>query len=60
MALKQDGSQVVSRKLRRTNVLGFFEKLSRCLVGMEACGGAYFGAREIAKLGHDVRLNRPS
>jgi hypothetical protein len=40
-----DASPVVSRKLRRTDVLGFFEKLLPCLVGMEACGGAYFGAR---------------
>ena len=55
-----DGSPVVSRKLRRADVLGFFKKLSPCLVGMEACGGAHFWAREIAKLGHDVRLIPPS
>src|SRR5674536_87045 len=55
-----DGSPVVSRKLRRADVLGFFKKLSPCLVGMEACGGAHFWARETAKLGHDVRLIPPS
>jgi hypothetical protein len=30
------------------------------MVGMEACGGAYYWAREIAKFGHDVRLVPPS
>lgn len=55
-----DGSPVVSRKLRRGDVLPFFKKLSPCLVGMEVCGGAYYWAREIAKFGHDVRLVPPS
>lgn len=55
-----DGSPVVSRKLRRGDILSFFKKLSPCLVGMEACGGAYYWAREIAKFGHDVRLVPPS
>ena len=29
------------------------------LVGMEACGGAHYWAREIAKLGHEVKLMSP-
>jgi transposase len=55
-----DGSPVISRKLRRGDVLAFFRKLSPCLVGMEACGGAHYWAREIAKCGHDARLVPPS
>jgi transposase len=46
--------------LRWADVLDFFKKLSPCLVGMEACGGAHYWAREIAKCGHDVRLVPPS
>ena len=38
----------------------FFEKLSPCLVGMEACGGVHYWAREIANFGHDVRLIPPA
>jgi transposase len=57
---ESDGSPVVSRKLRRADVLDFFKKLSPCLVGMEACGGSHYWAREIAKFGHDVRLVPPS
>lgn len=34
----------------------YFEKLPPCLVGMEACATAHHWARELAKLGHTVRL----
>lgn len=54
------GSCVLSRKLRRANVLVFFEELPPCLVGIEACGGSHYWAREIAKLGHEVRLIPPA
>ncbi|WP_415873834.1 IS110 family transposase [Burkholderia ubonensis] len=29
---------------------------ARCLIGMEACGGAHHWARELTRLGHEVRL----
>lgn len=50
---------VVTRQLRRARLLAFFGKLSPCLVGMEACATAHYWAREIAKLGHEVRLMPP-
>lgn len=55
-----EGSPVFSRKLRRSEVLRFFEKLPPCLVGMEACGSSHYWAREIAALGHEVRLIPPA
>lgn len=54
------GGCVLSRKLRRANVLRFFKELPPCLVGLEACGGSHYWAREIAKFGHEVRLIPPS
>ena len=54
------GAAVVKRKLRRSQVLAFFERLEPCLVGMEACAGAHFWARELQALGHDVRIMPPS
>ena len=33
--------------------------LPKCLVGIEACGGANYWAREISKLGHEVKLMAP-
>ena len=46
----------VRRQLRRGQVIKFFEALSPCLVGMEACATAHYWARELTKLGHEVRL----
>ena len=55
-----EGAIVVKRKLRRTQVLNFFAGLEPCLVGMEACAGAHFWARELQALRHDVRIMPPS
>jgi len=54
------GRAVLRKKLRRMQVLEFFSQLPPCVVAMEACGGAHFWAREIGKLGHDVRLIPPA
>lgn len=54
------GRATVRKKLRRTEVLKFFEALPPCLVGMEACATAHHWAREISALGHEVRLMPPS
>ncbi len=51
--------QTVRRKLRRGEVLGYFPSLDRCLVGIKACATAHHWARELAALGHDVRLMPP-
>ncbi len=45
----------VRRELRRETLAG----LAPCLIGMEACATAHYWAREIATLGHDVRLIPP-
>ncbi len=50
------GAVVVRRKLTRGRVLAFFEKLPRCLVGIEACSTSHYWARELIARGHDVRL----
>jgi transposase len=50
------GEVVVRRKLTRGRVLACFEKLSRCLVGIEACSSSHYWARELTARCHDVRL----
>src|SRR5215467_9467431 len=47
---------VVRKQLRRGQVMKFFAALPPCLVGMEACATAHHWARELTKLGHEVRL----
>lgn len=50
------GREVLKRKLKRDQVLDFFANLSPAKVGIEACGGAHYWAREINKLGHEAKL----
>ena len=45
------GAVVIRKKLRRAEVLRFFEALPACLVGMEACATAHYWAREISAFG---------
>ncbi|MEO8617241.1 MAG: transposase, partial [Luteolibacter sp.] len=54
------GTVVLQKKLRRSALLGFLGKLGPCLIGMEACATSHYWAREIATLGHDVRLIPPA
>jgi transposase len=50
------GEVVVRRKLTRGRVLGFFEKLPRCLVGIEACSSSHLLGSRAYRTRHDVRL----
>ena len=54
------GGVLLRRKLRRSALLDFFAALPPMLVGMEACGGAHYWARELTRLGHTVRLMPPA
>jgi transposase len=54
--IDQDGQVLIRRQLRRGELINFFRRLPPCLIGMEACSTAYFWARELAVLGHEVRL----
>lgn len=56
----EDGGVAFNRSLRRHQVLPFLAKLDPCLIGMEACGTSHYWAREISKLGHQVKLMPPA
>jgi transposase len=53
------GKAVLSKQLKRSEIVSFFTNLPRCLIGMEACSGAHYWARKLMALGHDVRLMAP-
>lgn len=55
----QQGKTVVRKQLRRQQVLSYFAQLPPCLVGMEACGGAHYWARQLQTQGHTVKLMAP-
>lgn len=54
--LDEEDKAVVRRQLRCGQVLKYFAKLPPCLIGIEACATAHHWARELRKLGHEVRL----
>lgn len=54
--VSEDGEVAFNQALRRAQLLAFFENLPPCLVGMEACGSSHYWARQLSKLGHEVRL----
>jgi transposase len=48
--------EIVSVQLKRAKFLEHFANRLPCLIGMEACGGSQHWARELHKLGHEVKL----
>src|SRR5881394_2401659 len=50
------GTTVLRKRLRRGQVLAFFSRIPRCVVGLEACATGHYWARELGALGHEVRL----
>ena len=58
-AVDEAGTTEVRRKLRRSDLIMFFEKQEACTVVMEACGAAHHWARVLIGLGHEVKLVAP-
>jgi len=54
------GHVLFRQRITRVKLLGFLAAQPRCVVAMEACAGAHYWAREIGKLGHQVRLIAPA
>jgi transposase len=55
----ENGAVGLRKKLSRNKLLAFLANLPGCVIGLEACGGAHYWAREISRLGHEVRLMSP-
>ena len=53
------GHALFSKRITRGKLLDFFTSQPRCVVALEACGGAHHWARELIHLGHAVRLIPP-
>jgi transposase len=58
--LDAQGNVILRRQLKRRYVLPFFQKISPCLVGIEACATSRYWSRELQALGHRVRLMPPA
>ena len=54
------GGVAFRKRVKRAKLLEFFASQPRCVVALEACAGAHHWARELARLGHTVRLIAPA
>jgi len=54
-----DGTVLFRKKLSRPQFQRFMTEHPQCLVVMEACGGAHHWARELVRVGHEVKLIAP-
>ena len=50
---------VLRKKLRRKEMIAFFQKLAPTVIAIEACGGSHHWARLLTSFGHEVRLIAP-
>lgn len=58
--IDSSGKVVIRRSVKRRDVLAFAAGLPPCVIGMEACATAHHWARELGKLGHEVKLIPPA
>jgi transposase len=58
-ALDGNGAVIMRRRMRPTGIVAFARKGPACIIAMEACCGAHHLGRQLAKLGHQVRLMPP-
>ena len=50
---------ILRKKLRRKDMIAFFEKLAPTMIAIEACGGSHHWARLLSSFGHEVKLIAP-
>ena len=52
----QRGAIILQQKVSRSQLERRVANIPRCLIGMEACSGSHHIGRQLAEIGHDVRL----
>lgn len=52
----EETGEIVNKAIKRAAFLEHFVNRAPCLIGIEACGGAHHWARQLAKMGHQVKL----
>jgi len=51
-----NGQRVQRKQIKRLALIATFEKLPRCIVGMEACLSTHFVSRTLCKMGFEPRI----
>ncbi|QTD95479.1 IS110 family transposase [Burkholderia anthina] len=52
----RETGEIVNKPIKRAKFLEFFANRTACVIGMEACGGAHHWARQLKKMGHEIKL----
>jgi transposase len=52
----EETGEIVNKPIKRAKFLEHFANRAPCLIDMEACGGAHHWARQLTKMGHQVKL----
>jgi transposase len=52
----EEAGEIVNKPIERAKFLEHFANRAPYMIGMEACGGAHHWARQLAKMGHQVKL----
>ncbi|MGF6993010.1 transposase [Paraburkholderia sp. GAS32] len=52
----EETGEIVNGSIKRAKFLEYFANRTPCLIGMEACGGSQHWARQLTKLGNEVKL----
>ena len=56
VGLDKRGAIVLQQKVSRSQLGRRLADIPRCLIGMEACSGSHHIGRQLAAVGHNVRL----
>lgn len=54
-----DGQALLKRRIRREGLLAEVAELEPCVIGVEACTGAFYWQRQFEALGHRVKVIAP-
>ena len=57
--MDEEGNVVLRRRVRRYTLLKIVGEFPACLIGIEACTGAFYWQRRFEAFGHEVRIIAP-
>jgi transposase len=54
--IDEETGEIVNKPIKRAKSLEHCANRAHCVIGMEACSGAHHWARQLTKMGHQVKL----